>query len=63
MNELNNELLTRSEVADKFKVSKQVIARWEKQGIIKRVKIGGTVRFSNNDLNELITFKTTNNVK
>lgn len=63
MKELNNELLTRSEVAQKFKVSKQVIAQWEKQGLIKRIKIGGTVRFSHCDLIELITLKTTNNVK
>lgn len=63
MIELNIELLTRSEVAEKFKVSKQVIARWEKQGLLKRVKIGGTVRFTSNDLTELITLKTTNNVK
>jgi excisionase family DNA binding protein len=63
MTEINIELLTRSEVAEKFKVSKQVIARWEKQGIIKRVKIGGTVRFNTYDLTELITLKTINNVK
>lgn len=56
--ELNNELLTRSEVAKIFKVSKQVIAQWEKQGIIKRIIIGKTVRFSHCDIIELITLKT-----
>jgi len=38
-------LLTAAELARHYKVNRTTIWRWEKQGIVKGVKIGGAKRY------------------
>ena len=45
-----NELLTREEAANEFKVSVATIDNYRRQGLIVPCRIGGTVRFKRSDL-------------
>lgn len=51
-----NELLTIDEVAKILKVSKMTLHRWDKNGILKKVDVGGQRRYRRSDV-EAITDK------
>lgn len=55
------ELLTRAETAELFSISIRTLDNWNKQGILKRLKIGGIVFYRTEDIKELITFNTSAN--
>lgn len=40
-----SELLTASQAAQHYQVSRQTLVNWEKSGAIKTVRIGGIVRY------------------
>ncbi len=45
-------LLTAAEMAKLLKVNRTTIWRWEKQGIVKGVKIGGAKRYEQPNTNK-----------
>jgi excisionase family DNA binding protein len=47
-------LLTRDEVAAALKVSRSTVKRWQRQGILRAVVIGGTYRYRAEDISVLI---------
>lgn len=51
-----NELLTIDEVAKILKVSKMTLHRWDKNGVLKKVDVGGQRRYRRSDV-EAITEK------
>lgn len=53
-----NKLLNRKEVAQRLGVSVDTIKRWERDGIITRVKLPGAVRFRPEWLESFIDKKT-----
>lgn len=50
----NSRLMTKREVADYFRVSTRTIDRWSKGGKIRKIKIGGEVRFKSEEVAELL---------
>ncbi len=57
MIEINDErFYTRDEVAELFKVTKMTLLRWEKKGLLKRIRIPGTRRvyYREEDIKELL---------
>ena len=50
-------LLTAAEMAKLLKVNRTTIWRWEKQGIVKGVKIGGAKRYEQPNTNHIVTGK------
>ena len=50
-------LLTRKEVAEKLKVSSPTLKRWRDTGILKGIKIGGSIRYYQEDVEKLLTPK------
>ncbi len=52
---MNEPLLTIKEVARHFAVSTQTVARWEKRGELRSVRIGGSVRFTQKDIADFIS--------
>lgn len=51
---MNESLLTVRDVAKYFAVSTQTVARWEKSGELRSVRIGGSLRFTRQHLAEFI---------
>ncbi|WP_050899193.1 helix-turn-helix domain-containing protein [Marinitoga piezophila] len=51
---LEDEFLTKKEVAKLLKVSEVTIYRWSKQGILKPIKIGKKVLFKRADIEKLL---------
>ena len=53
-NNLNTEdtFLTRREVAEKLRVSYPTLKAWRKKGILTACKLGGTVRYSQNQIDK-----------
>lgn len=49
-----HELLTAKEVADRFRVSIQTVYRWGQDGTLQRVQVGGTIRFRQDDVTNLL---------
>jgi excisionase family DNA binding protein len=49
------EYLTRSELADIFKVTLPTISDWSKKGIIKPYRLGKLVRFKRSEVEEALT--------
>ena len=47
-------LLTRKELAEAVGVTPRTVDRWREQGIIKSKRIGGVVRFTQAQVNELL---------
>lgn len=54
--DLSKELLTIDEVAKILKVSKMTLHRWDKNGVLKKVDVGGQRRYRRSDV-EAITEK------
>ena len=50
-------LLTRKEVAEKLKVSSPTLKRWRDTGILKGIKIGGSIRYYQSDVENLLNPK------
>ena len=46
-------LLTINEAAELLSVSKMTLHRWDKNGILKKVEIGGKRRYRKSDINRL----------
>lgn len=44
-NNLNNKYLTRKEIAKMFKVSKNTVYNWDREGILNTYQIGGRVLY------------------
>lgn len=54
--DLSKELLTIDEVAEMLKVSKMTLHRWDKNGILTKIEVGGQRRYRRSDV-EAITEK------
>lgn len=52
--EEEDQLLTVEEAIERLKISRTSAWRWERQGILKPVKIGRFVRYRKSDIDELI---------
>ena len=50
---VDNKMYTADEFAEKHSVSKQMLWRWCKEGILKSMKIGGKVYYKESDLKSL----------
>jgi excisionase family DNA binding protein len=50
----DDQLLTRKQAAERFRVTTRTLDRWRKRGLIKAASIGGVVRFRREDLVELL---------
>lgn len=48
------QLMTRNETADLLKVTTKTLQRWERDGTLEPVRIGGVVRYRRADIEELI---------
>ena len=48
-------LLTTSQVAERFQVTNRTIFRWLKLGRLKAIRVGGVLRISEADLEDLLT--------
>lgn len=44
------QFLTASEIADLFRVSRGTVWRWGRDGVIRRIKVGGTIRYHSEDV-------------
>ncbi|KAF2955839.1 helix-turn-helix domain-containing protein [Marinitoga sp. 38H-ov] len=51
---IDDELLTRNEVMELFKISAPTIYRWGKKGILKPIKIGKKVFYKKSDIEKLL---------
>lgn len=51
---IENELLTINEVSDILKVSKMTLHRWDKEGILSKIVIGGKRRYRRLDVEAII---------
>ena len=51
----DDEILTVPEVAKRAKVSARTVWRWEKEGVLPSVRVGGLVRFRASDVDALMT--------
>lgn len=49
-----DKFLTISQVAKRLNVSKPTLWRWDKEGVLKKVKIGNKVFYSLNNVNEIM---------
>jgi excisionase family DNA binding protein len=54
MSNADDELVTRKQAAEKFRVTVRTIDRWRQRGVLKAAAIGGVVRFRVTDLTEII---------
>ncbi len=50
----NLPLMTPDEVAELFRISKASVYRWAERGLLPAVKVGRTVRFNRQDVEQLI---------
>lgn len=52
-----NKLITVEEAAKLLSVSKMTLYRWDKNGILKKVEIGGKRRYRKSDIERLVGFR------
>ena len=52
-----NKLISVDEAANLLSVSKMTLYRWDKNGILKKVEIGGKRRYRKSDVERLVGFK------
>ena len=57
---LSKELLTIEEVADMLKVSKMTLWRWDKNGLLTKIDMGGARRYKRSEVEELIANRVAN---
>ena len=48
--DISKELLTIDEVCEMLKVSKMTLHRWDKNGVLKKVEVGGHRRYRRSDI-------------
>lgn len=48
-------LLTATEIADLFRVSESTVYRWARDGAIRSVTVGSTVRFPRDEVERLLS--------
>ena len=48
--DISKELLTIDEVCEMLKVSKMTLHRWDKNGVLKKIEVGGHRRYSRSDV-------------
>ena len=48
--DISKELLTIDEVAEMLKVSKMTLHRWDKNGVLKKIEVGGHRRYRRSDV-------------
>lgn len=48
------QFLTAGEIADLFRVSRGTVWRWGREGVIRQLKIGGTLRYHAADVRRLV---------
>ena len=48
--DISKELLTIDEVAAMLKVSKMTLHRWDKNGVLKKIEVGGHRRYRRSDI-------------
>lgn len=53
----SDELLTIQEVSDLLEVSKMTLHRWDQNGILRKVWIGGKRRYRKSDIDQLVGTK------
>lgn len=53
-NEKDESYLTVEEVAKKLHITKPTLWRWDKSGYLKRIKVGGKVRYRESDVIKLM---------
>lgn len=53
----DDELLTSSEVADRFRVSLTTVTRWARTGEVPAIRIGKVLRFRRSDIEQALTPK------
>ena len=61
MENTKSNLLTRREVAAKLRVSPRTLKRWRDSGIVKCIKIGNTIRYKQDEIENLLTSKDSTN--
>lgn len=49
-----HDLLTPAEVASRLRVSRASVSRWAKDGVLKPIRVGGTLRFRRADVEALL---------
>ncbi len=49
-----NELLTVTEVAHRFRVNPVTVYRWERDGTLEGIRVGGVVRFRAADIDAIL---------
>ncbi len=54
-NESHHPLLTRREIAQRTRVTTRTVTRWVAAGLLSEIRIGGVVRFSAAELEEVLT--------
>ena len=57
--DISKELLTIDEVAEMLKVSKMTLHRWDKNGVLKKIEVGGHRRYRRSDV-EAVTLNRKN---
>ena len=57
--DISKELLTIDEVCEMLKVSKMTLHRWDKNGVLKKIEVGGHRRYRRSDV-EAITLNRKN---
>lgn len=48
------DLLTAAEIADLFRVSRGTVWRWGRDGVIRQLRIGGTLRYRASDVRKIL---------
>ena len=57
--DISKELLTIDEVCEMLKVSKMTLHRWDKNGVLKKIEVGGHRRYRRSDV-EAVTLNRKN---
>lgn len=58
--DLTKELLTTDEVVSMLKVSKMTLWRWDKNGLLTKINVGGVRRYKRSEVEELIANRINN---
>lgn len=61
MNNLHNGLMTRKEVAKELRVSTTTVRRWTEEGVLKCIKVKGSIRYHKDEIEKLLTPKESSN--
>jgi excisionase family DNA binding protein len=52
--DISRELLSIDEVSKMLKVSRMTLSRWDKQGVLEKVEVGGKRRYRRRDIEKLL---------